>query len=369
MKNTFDFAVVGGGLVGMAIAYGLAKRGQRVVVLDGEDSSLRAARGNFGLIWVSGKGRKQPDYGRWSLESSRLWPAFARELEHLSGLSLGYSRPGGLNIALTEDSLSASIENVDHLFRQDARLTYDVLDHRRLKAMVPDIADDVVGAVYAENDGHVSPLYTLRALFSAFEKAGGAYVPNATVTMIERTRDGFRLDTESGSFGSAKLVLCAGLGNRELAPMVGLHAPVVPLRGQILVTERVRPFLHFPTLSVRQTAEGSVLLGESAEDVGMDAGVSADIVAHIARKAIRPFPLLQDVNVVRAWGALRVMTPDSMPIYDASIDCPGAFLTTCHSGVTLAAAHCELLVPWMLGGQRPAILDYFQARRFHVQPH
>ena len=267
---------------------------------------------------------------------------------------------------MSEESLAASVENVDYLYRQDARLTYDVLDHRRLKAMVPSIASDVLGAVYSENDGHVSPLYTLRALFAALDKAGGDYVPNATVSTIERHGDGFRLDTGQGTFRSAKLVLCAGLGNRDLAPMVGLDAPVVPLRGQIVVTARVRPFLHYPTLSVRQTAEGSVLLGESAEDVGMDAGVTADIVAHIARKAIRPFPLLRSVNVVRAWGALRVMTPDSMPIYDESLDCPGAFLTTCHSGVTLAAAHCELLVPWLLGGQRPPILDYFHAKRFHV---
>ena len=68
MKQEYDFAIVGGGLVGMAIAYGLARRGQKTIVLDGEDSSVRAARGNFGLIWVSGKGRKHVDYGRWSLE-------------------------------------------------------------------------------------------------------------------------------------------------------------------------------------------------------------------------------------------------------------------------------------------------------------
>ena len=71
----------------MAIAYGLAKPGQKTIVLDGEDSSQRAARGNFGLIWVSGKGRKQVDYRSWSLESALLWPAFAAELEDASSLS------------------------------------------------------------------------------------------------------------------------------------------------------------------------------------------------------------------------------------------------------------------------------------------
>lgn len=366
MKQEYDFAVVGGGLVGMAIAYGLAKRGKKTIVLDGTDSGTRAARGNFGLIWVSGKGKKQVDYGRWSLESALLWPQFATELEEASALSLGYSRPGGINIAMSDDALAASVDTLRGLRDQDARLTYEVLDRRQLAERIPEVGPDVAGAVYSENDGHVSPLYTLRALFLAFERAGGQYVPNAPARAIDRVSGGFRIETANGTTAAGRVVLCAGLGNRELAPMVGLTAPVIPLRGQILVTERVRPFLNYPTLSVRQTAEGSVMLGESAEDVGMNDGVTPDILAHIARKAVTPFPLLKSVRVVRAWGALRVMTPDSMPVYEESPTHPGAFLATCHSGVTLAAAHCEVLVPWLLGGQRPSLLDYFYAKRFSI---
>jgi glycine/D-amino acid oxidase-like deaminating enzyme len=366
MKQEYDFAVVGGGLVGMAIAYGLAKRGQKTIVLDGEDSSVRAARGNFGLIWVSGKGKRQVDYGRWSLESALLWPAFAAELEEASSLSLGYSRPGGISIALTDDALAGSVDTLRQLHARDARLTYDILDRQQLTERIPEIGQNVAGAVYSENDGHVSPLYTLRALFLAFERACGQYVPEAPVMSIERANGGFRVDTGKRTLEAGRVVLCAGLGNRELAPMVGLTAPVVPLRGQILVTERVRPFLKYPTLSVRQTAEGSILLGESAEDVGMNDGVTPEIVAHIARKAVTQFPLLKNVRVVRAWGALRVMTPDSMPVYEESATHPGAFIATCHSGVTLAAAHCEVLVAWLLGGQRPSLLDYFYAKRFDV---
>ncbi len=366
MKREYDFAVVGGGLVGMAIAYGLARRGRKTIVLDGEDAGARAARGNFGLIWVSGKGRKHTDYGRWSLESALLWPAFAAELEEASALSLGYARPGGINMAMTDDALADNVEALRQLHAEDARLTYDVLDRRQLAEHIPEVGRDVVGAVYSENDGHVSPLYTLRALFLAFERAGGTYVPAAPVQSIARADGGFRLAAGKRTLDAERVVLCAGLGNRALAQMVGLTAPVVPLRGQILVTERVRPFLEYPTMSVRQTAEGSVLLGESAEDAGMDDGVTPEIVAHIARKAVSQFPLLKSVNVVRAWGALRVMTPDSMPVYEESTTHPGAFIATCHSGVTLAAAHCELLTAWLLGGPRPSLMDYFYAKRFSV---
>ena len=87
----------------------------------------------------------------------------------------------------------------------------------------------------------------------------------------------------------------------------------------------------------------------------------------MARRATRCFPMLANVNAVRTWGALRVMTPDGFPIYQASTDCPGAFVVTCHSGITLAAMHAGPLVDWMRGGAEPADIHGFKAERFHVQ--
>ncbi|MEV9444007.1 FAD-dependent oxidoreductase, partial [Klebsiella pneumoniae] len=92
--------------------------------------------------------------------------------------------------------------------------------------------------------------------------------------------------------------------------MVGLHAPVAPNRGQVLVTERMQPFLRHPSGHVRQTGEGVVQIGDSKEDVGFDDRTSIDQLAHIAHRARKYFPLLDGANVVRTWGALRVMTPD-----------------------------------------------------------
>jgi glycine/D-amino acid oxidase-like deaminating enzyme len=156
------------------------------------------------------------------------------------------------------------------------------------------------------------------------------------------------------------------LGNRALAPQVGLAAPVAPERGQILVTERVEPFLCHPSLHVRQTGEGVVQIGDSKEDVGLDDGTTLDQLGRIARRAIRCFPMLANVNVVRTWGALRVMSPDGFPIYQASVECPGAFVVTCHSGITLAPMHAGPLVDWMRGGTEPADIRGFKAERFNV---
>jgi octopine oxidase subunit B len=149
--------------------------------------------------------------------------------------------------------------------------------------------------------------------------------------------------------------------------MVGLDVPVRAQRGQLIVTEKTAPFLRYPVSTVRQTDEGGVLLGDSQEEA-VEPAVGHAVISVLADRARRMFPRLGSLNVVRTWAALRVMTRDGFPIYDESTQCPGAFVATCHSGVTLAANHALALAPLIAHGGLPAdIFEPFSARRFHVQ--
>ena len=121
--------------------------------------------------------------------------------------------------------------------------------------------------------------------------------------------------------------------------------------------------------TLRQTDEGSLLIGDSLEEAGFDDRTGLGILATMADRAVRMFPAVAKLNVVRSWSALRVMTPDGFPIYDQSQACPGAFLATCHSGVTLAANHALTLPPMLAAGQLSPELAVFSARRFDVSPH
>src|SRR2546427_6769071 len=89
-----DVIVIGGGLVGTAVAYGLALVGRNVTVLDEGDDVFRASRGNFGLIWVHGKGRGVPPYAHWTRESARQWPALAPRLHDETGIDGQLKQPG-----------------------------------------------------------------------------------------------------------------------------------------------------------------------------------------------------------------------------------------------------------------------------------
>jgi glycine/D-amino acid oxidase-like deaminating enzyme len=107
MARRFDIIVAGGGLVGLAIAYGLTREGLRVAVCDEGDRAHRASRGNFGLVWVQGKGADSPAYARLTAESARLWPAFAERLRGEGSIDPALAQPGGFHLCLSADELAA----------------------------------------------------------------------------------------------------------------------------------------------------------------------------------------------------------------------------------------------------------------------
>ena len=103
MSTSYDAIVVGGGLLGSAIGYGLARQGLRCAILDEGDVAYRAARGNFGLVWVQSKGIGKPIYADWTMGSAERYPKFLTELLDRTGIDTSYSAPGGIHICLNEE--------------------------------------------------------------------------------------------------------------------------------------------------------------------------------------------------------------------------------------------------------------------------
>ena len=365
----FDVLVIGGGLVGSAIAYGLVRTGLKVALLDEGDVAFRASRGNFGLVWVQSKGDGAPHYQRWTRRSADEWPALAVELLEKTGIAVGHERPGGVHLCLGEAELEARHAMMERMRVQCGNFGFDyrMLDRRELADMLPGLGPAVVGASWTPYDGHANPLNLLHALHKGFVEKGGRYLPSNAVTDAAAAPRDFRIRVAGGEIGAPKVVLAAGLGNAALAPHFGLAAPVKPLKGPILVTERAERVLPMPITTIRQTVEGTIMLGDSQEDVGFDTSQKPAVMQTIARRAVLSFPWLRDLQIVRAWAALRVMPPDGLPIYDQSERFPGAFTANCHSGVTLAGAHANLFAPMVADGVLDPALAPFSGRRFDVQ--
>jgi hydrogen cyanide synthase HcnC len=365
MASACDLIVIGGGLVGGAVAWGAQNLGASVVLLDEGDIAFRAARGNFGLVWVQSKGAGMPAYAHWTRQSAAAWPRLATLLQDHTGVQVALRQPGGLAFCLSDSEYEQRETMLRRMHNESGDIGTRMLDRAEVRRMVPGLGDAVVGASFCPLDGHASPLYLLRALHQAL---GPGYRPDHRVERIDPAPHRFVVQTQAGSFTAPRLVIAAGLGSRALAPLVGLSMPVTPLQGQIIATERLAPLLDYPTHLLRQTEEGTVLLGDSQEDVGFDVATRVAVLQRIAERNVRTFPALKEAAILRMWAALRVMSPDGFPIYEESPRFPGAFAATCHSGVTLAGAHALELAPAIMAGALPEALAAFSSRRFTAQP-
>jgi glycine/D-amino acid oxidase-like deaminating enzyme len=365
-----DIVVVGAGTVGAAIAYGLARRGARILLLDGDDGDFRAARANFGLVWLQGKGLGMPAYQTLTWQSIGAWQSFADELEARSDIGLCYEQNGGLAFCFGADGFEKRQATLQRLHNQwdGGEPDWEMVDRSELERLLPKVAlgPDVTGASFGHRDGHANPLRLLAALHAAVIRLGGLIRSNTSVREISGSGADFRLVVGDEVVVAPRIVIAAGLGTSALARQVGLDVPLRPERGQILVTERLDRFLPLPASGLRQTADGTVMIGATKEDVGYDLSTTEDAAARLSRTAIRAIPALAKAWLVRHWAGLRVLTPDSYPIYAQSQRHPGAFVAVCHSGVTLAAFHADGLANAIAAGSLPDDLSPFHQSRFDV---
>jgi glycine/D-amino acid oxidase-like deaminating enzyme len=346
----------------------MRSHGERVALLDEGDVALRASRGNFGLIWVQGKGHGLPAYGAWTQRSAREWRAFADDIAASTAIDVALRQTGGVHVCLAQEELDARASRMSQLLAQPdfPRYGIEVLDRAGVQAKIGPVGD-IAGGTWTDLDGDCNPLRLLRALRAGVAAAGGAFLSDRAVERIERAGDGFVLYTARGPVACERVVLAAGLGNARLGPMVGLAVPVSPNKGQVLVLERVPRFLDVPVETIRQTDEGTVLIGDAQQDAGFDTSQDTGVMAAMAARAAQVFPALRNARVVRAWSALRVMSPDGFPVYAQSSSQPGAWVVTCHSGVTLAAVHARVLAPAIREAALPPECAGFGLTRFDVR--
>ena len=371
MDGRFDVAVIGGGMLGSAIAHGCASRGARTLLLDGGDTDLRAARGNFGLVWSQGKGVGMPAYAAWTARSLALWPGFSEVMSAAAGQDIAYAPVGGLDFIVGEEDLDARRAKLHRMHNQHGGPSTPVrlLDRKALQDLLPHtpLGPRVLGATHAPADGHVNPLLLLRGLHAGLRAHGATHRPGSHVAGIEA---GFTITTADGAaFTADKVVVAAGLATPGLAAMIGIDLPVRPVRGQNIVTERLAPLLPMPASAIRQTNEGVVQIGVSHEEGTTDPATDTATLARMAARAIEVLPPLAHARMVRSWGALRPMTPDGFAAYAQSATLPGAFAAACHSGVTLSAVHAGPLAAAILDGHLPDDLAPLSPERFRVHAH
>ncbi len=362
MGDTFDLAVVGGGLAGAATAYFACRRGARVVLLERGDLNLGASGSNAGSVhaqipfdpfrtlgegWAEGYARAIPLF----LASIRRW----HELEAELGGSLGLSAKGGLMAAASAADMAA-LERKAAIERR-AGLEVEIWDAADLRRRAPYLSEGLAGAAFCPVEGKADPFRAVPLFARRAVEAGLDLRRNAPVERIERAGGGFGITTGAGTVRARAVVNAAGADAARVAAMAGVRVALEGHPIQVAVTEKrpaTVPYLVYYTgqkLTLKQAAEGGFLIG-GGWPARWRGGPIVDPVSLMRNIAVaqQVMPGLAGLSVVRSWAAVVNGTADWHPILGEAPGVPGFFLNLFPwMGFTAAPAVSEAIADLALG--------------------
>ncbi|MBI3976885.1 MAG: FAD-binding oxidoreductase [Chloroflexi bacterium] len=309
--HSSEVVVIGGGIIGCSIAYNLAKAGVEVTVVERRGIAAEASGANMGMVLSISH---EPGTVMLELvrETSRLLP----ELEQELGVDFELQQVGTIQTFVTPEALAEGQERAGRL--KAAGLDIRMISGEEARALEPFVSPDVIGAAFCASDALVNPMSLTTGLARAAVRLGARILCPATVTGIEIQRGRVAaVETDRERILTRTVVNAAGPWSAQIGQLVGLDIPVVPARGQVLLTERLpRLITRIVTgqrPGLRQTRAGNVIIGSTREFVGYDKQNLAATLAELSKRFSTNHPWLRDVRIIRTWAGLRPATPDHQP--------------------------------------------------------
>ncbi len=337
MSNCAEVVIIGGGIIGCATAYYLAKRGVDVIVLEGSDHIGNGGSSrNGGGVRQSGRDPRELPLVMYGIKN--FWPTLSEELE----ADCEYHQDGNLRLGKSEKHRQI-LEGLTER-AQKAGLDVTMIDGDEVRRINPYLSGEVTCASWCPTDGHANPLTTTLGYYKTARKLGVRFITGENVTEL-RKRKGRLVEviTENNRYGAGSVVLAAGLGSRELAATVGIDIPMQPAMLEALVTEAQPPMFDQMLGTAEadfyghQTKHGSFVFGGSSglEGFTRDNGTPicySKTAPCICRGIMKYFPHLADAKIVRTWAGWMDKCADGVPVLGAVEEVPGLILAAGFTG-------------------------------------
>jgi glycine oxidase len=364
-REAAPIVIVGGGVMGTASAWELARAGRRVLVLERSVPGAEASSAAAGILGAQVEAHASGPLAVLASASRRLYPAWVRALERDTSIDTGYRECGVLKVAFGAAELR-------RLGREVAwqKPRPRALGARALAEREPALAKELAGGLAFDGDARIDPRLLFRALHIAAARSGvvfrsGAYV-RRVVTEAGRAA-GVALD-DGTVIRSEHVVVAAGSWT-SLVEGLGIAPGVVqPARGQIVELETAEPLLSSivfgPRAYLVPRDDGRVLVGSTMEFVGYRREVTAAAVRDLLSAAIELVPALAEASLARTWSSFRPYTKDELPLIGES-PVPGLWLASGHhrNGILLAPITARVVAALVRGQRSPVALAPFSPGR------
>lgn len=342
-----DVLVVGGGIVGLSLAWRLAQAGRQVVVLDA-GAAGGASRAAAGMLAPLAEARALTPFVQLGLDSLALYPAFLQDLRAASGLDIHAQGPGMLRVAQTPPEADALCQSL--AWQQSLGLPLEWLSPADARRREPTLTPGVAGVVYSPNEQHVPPRLLVDALRRACTHAGVAVHSDSLDTVQTHGTRVTQAVLPSASIACGQLVIAAGAWTGALGEMLALSPPITPLRGQALTLDTSLPLPFAHTIYavggyLVPRTEGRILVGATEERAGFDAATTVPGLDGLRAMAAALVPLTARLPLCEHWAGLRPVSPDGLPLLGRAAGWDNVFLAAGHgrNGILLT----PLTAQWM----------------------
>jgi glycine/D-amino acid oxidase-like deaminating enzyme len=362
-----DAIVIGAGIVGASCALSLTNAGLNVLVIDRGSVSSGTTGAGEGNILVSDKD-PGPEL-TLALRSRDLW----FEMQEDVGDYFELEAKGGVVVARRDDSALMKLASDQREHGVDAQ----VVGASELHNLEPYLHPEFHSGVFYPQDAQCQPMLAAAHVIRTVISRGGSFISQAKVTeVLVKDSQVYGVETSKGKFLAPIVVNATGTWAGEIARMAGSDLPIAPRRGFILVTEPAPQYIFHKVYDsdyvvnvassdadlqtstvVEGTRSGTILIGASRERVGFDGSKNIEILRKLAAQATSLFPILRDVQLLRAYHGFRPYAPDHLPVVGEDAQVKGLWHSAGHegAGIGLAPGSAALITDEILG--RPSFMD------------
>ncbi len=383
MNNHAEVAIIGGGIVGCAVAYYLTKSGVDCMLIEKDDVASGTSSRCDGNITIVDK---DPGFdSQMSLKSQELTIDLKDELD----LPFEYRELGSILVCDTDEEMEAATEWVKT--QNEAGLKFNLLDQQDIRNESPFFAHDIPGGLECETDSLINPYLFCYSLIDKAVENGLKLQTFSEVTNITKDED-FHIETTRGTFTAKKVVNAAGVWAPFIGKMLEVDLPITPRKGHILVGSRQEPVMmrnvmefgylmnkfgrervvdpiiaeYGVALVLEPTESQNFLLASSRQFVGYDTSIDIRVVETIAQRGLRFFPKMDDFNIIRSYTGMRPWTPDHLPIVSEVDHIPGFYIAAGHEGdgISLATVTGKLIEELITGKETCIPVEPLRFNRF-----
>jgi glycine oxidase len=370
--KTAEVAIIGGGVIGLAVARALAQRGMRdVLVLERSSLGAEASSAAAGMLAPQAEADCVDDFFRLCCQSRDLYPAFAQSLNEETGINIELETSGTLYLAFTEEDES----ELERRYKWQARAGLEVekLSADTAKLLEPSISGSVRAALRFPRDTQVENRRLISALAAANEALGVRVLTGVSVDSLDIQRKGVSgSQTSRGVIACERVVIASGAWTTQILNEALPDPRVEPVRGQMVsfdaTPQIARHVIYSPRGYVVPRRDGRLLAGSTTEHAGFDKRVTAAGVQSIVTSALEISPSIAALPLTSSWAGLRPRAADGLPVLGPCAEIAGVFYATGHyrNGILLTPVTAELLARAIVDEEISPPLEIFSPDRFQL---